>query len=210
MEKNNSRKEKASETKSKIYKSADELFSEHGFDDVSITDIVEHAGVAKGSFYVHFESKNTLIASIINDYVNMADMDYKACLEAYPEDTSVSEILLVLVGKITEVIADVIGYYNIKSLYKVQITKDVNTHSVLDYNRELYKMFNDVISTGIKQGVFYSEMSADDLTNHYIMALRGLTYEWCVRYPDFDLKEETMKHFRILLKGITNTDSHKK
>lgn len=55
------RKEKAAETKNKIYKCAEQLFAKYGFYNVSIDDIVEHAGVAKGRFYVHFESKNSLV-----------------------------------------------------------------------------------------------------------------------------------------------------
>jgi hypothetical protein len=35
-----------------------------------------------------------------------------------------------------------------------------------------------------------------------MMAIRGITYEWCIRYPDFDYKEEALRHFEILLAGI--------
>jgi len=129
-------------------------------------------------------------------------MDYRAYLESFPSDTPASEILILLVGKIADVITDIIGYENIKNLYKVQITKDINTQSVMDYNRELYKLFHDVISKGLQQRVFHSDLSIDDITKHFLMAYRGLTYEWCIRYPDFDLKEQALKHFKILLTGI--------
>ena len=66
-----SRREQAAATKQKIYASAEQLFLRHGFDAVNIDDIVKHAGVAKGSFYVHFESKNLLIATMINHYVSL-------------------------------------------------------------------------------------------------------------------------------------------
>jgi len=58
------------------------LFSQHGIEAVNVEDIVKHAGVAKGSFYVHFESKNLLISLFINDYVNKVDMNYKEHLES--------------------------------------------------------------------------------------------------------------------------------
>jgi hypothetical protein len=32
--------------------------------------------------------------------------------------------------------------------------------------------------------------------------MRGLTYEWCMRYPDFDLKSQAITHFEVLLMGI--------
>lgn len=55
-----SRKLKAAETRQRIFETARRLIMEHGFENVSVDSIVEAAGVAKGSFYVHFESKDAL------------------------------------------------------------------------------------------------------------------------------------------------------
>ena len=38
-------------------------------DDVSVDSIVKKAGVSKGSFYVHYESKAALVYVLIKDYV---------------------------------------------------------------------------------------------------------------------------------------------
>jgi len=63
------RKLKAIETRKKIYTSAEQLFKKHGFENVSVDSIVEMANVSKGSFYVHFDSKNALIGALIADHV---------------------------------------------------------------------------------------------------------------------------------------------
>jgi len=54
----------------------------------------------------------------------------------------------------------------------------------------------------MQQGEFKTAMLVETLTKHCIMTIRGLTYEWCIRHPDFDLKEQALKHFEILLNGI--------
>jgi hypothetical protein len=69
-------------------------------------------------------------------------------------------------------------------VYKVQLTGAVNTENIKGYNRELYKMFTDVLRLGIDRGEFYTELPLDTLTKHFVMAIRGLSYEWCIRYPD--------------------------
>lgn len=196
------RKEQAGKTKNKIYESAEQLFGKYGFDDISVDAIVEKAGVSKGTFYVYFNSKDSLIASLIDEYVNRTDLDYISYLETFPTNTPASDILLSLIGRIADVITGTIGYDYMSTVYKVQITKTVNTEAVMSYNRELYKMFSDTIGKGILQGEFKSDLSVDTLAKHFIMAIRGLTYEWCIRYPDFYLKEEAQKHFKILLTGI--------
>lgn len=201
-EKGINRKTRAIETKNKIRKIANQLFREYGFENVSVDSIVEMAGVSKGAFYVHFDSKDSLTADLINDFVNEVDLDYKSYLESFPAGTMVSDILTSMIGKIADTITCTIGYELMKTLYKVQITKTVNTDAIMSYNRELYKMFSEIISCGVQQGEFKIALPVDTLVKHYILALRGLTYEWCIRYPDFDLKEQSLKHFEILLTGI--------
>ncbi|OGO79740.1 MAG: TetR family transcriptional regulator [Clostridiales bacterium GWC2_40_7] len=196
------RKIKAVETKNKIYKSAEQLFKRYDYENVSVDSIVELAGVSKGAFYVHFATKDSLIAALISDIVNKVDLSYKSYLEAFPSNSESSEILISLVGKIADIITCTIGYDNIKTVYKVQITKTINTDAIMSYNRELYKIFSDLINKGVQQGEFKTELPVDVLAKHFIMALRGLTYEWCIRHPDFDLKEQAVIHFKILLSGI--------
>jgi AcrR family transcriptional regulator len=198
----NKRKIKGIETKNKIYNTANELFKKYGFENVSVDSIVEEAGVSKGTFYVHFDSKDSLAAAIINDFVSKADYNYKSFIQSFHSQTAISDILILLIEKIADMITDTIGYQHMKALYKAQITKTINTDAVMGYNRELYNMFSEIISKGIHQGEFKSDLSVDTLTKHYIMAIRGLTYEWCIRYPDFDLKEQAVVHFEILLNGI--------
>ena len=151
---------------------------------------------------MHFESKDVLAAILINDYVNEVDLDYKFFLDTIHTETPVSDILLSLVEKIADVITYTIGCDNIKVLYKAHLTKTINTDSAMNYNRELYKLFSDVLSKGIQQEVFHPGMSVDLLTKHCILSIRGLTYEWCIRYPNFDLKAQCLQHFEILLNGI--------
>ena len=201
-DKTSNRKTKAVETKKKIYETAEQLFRKNGFDSVSVDSIVEMAGVSKGTFYVHFDSKDSLIAALINDFVYKLDLDYKSYLESFHVKTAASDILISLIGKIADIITCTIGYDHMKTVYQVQITKTINTDSILGYNRELYTIFSDIISKGVQQGEFKTEMPVDTLTKHCIMAIRGLTYEWCIRYPDFDLKEQSLTHFELLLTGI--------
>lgn len=55
------RQQQAQETKEKLLKAASKLISERGFDAVSINDIVSECGVAAGTFYLYFKSKDELL-----------------------------------------------------------------------------------------------------------------------------------------------------
>ena len=60
MEQKPTRKEKAAETKRKIFETAVRLIKEIGYNNVTISEICKAAGVAKGSFYVHYNSKEDI------------------------------------------------------------------------------------------------------------------------------------------------------
>lgn len=197
-----SRKEKALETRNRLYATAETLFSQHGFDNVSVDKIVEESGLSKGSFYVHFESKDNLLESLISDYVEKVDMDYQAFIDTFSPSVPATNILFLLVEKIIDVLVNVIGLEKMKTLYRTQLTNTSHSGTAASYNRSLYKTIMNVMDRGILTGEFVTELPLEELANHLILALRGLTYEWCIRYPDFDLKAQSRTHFKIVLNGI--------
>jgi len=202
IEKPNRRKKQGAETKKRLYESAEKLFNQYDYEDVSVEAIAEAAGVTKGTFYVHFNSKDELYVSIFIDYVSQIDMVYRAFLDDLPSDMLMSDVLLVLIEKIADVLTGTIGYDNMKTVYKLQLTRVVSTEAVKGYNREFYKMFSNVLDRGIQRGEFKTLLPLEILTKHFVMAIRGLTYECCIRYPDFDLKEQALAHFKLMLAGI--------
>jgi len=57
--------EKSQQTMNELMASAIELFGSKGFAQTSVAEITEHAGYAKGSFYRHWNSKDELFLSIV-------------------------------------------------------------------------------------------------------------------------------------------------
>ncbi len=52
-------------TKEKLFLAAKEIFSEKGFYETKISDIVEKAGVAQGTFYLYFKSKEDIFIELV-------------------------------------------------------------------------------------------------------------------------------------------------
>ena len=53
------------ETRKRIVESARRLFNRHGFTGVSIDEIMAEAGLTRGGFYNHFETKEELYAEVV-------------------------------------------------------------------------------------------------------------------------------------------------
>ncbi|WP_062197128.1 TetR/AcrR family transcriptional regulator [Massilibacterium senegalense] len=54
--------------KNEILDAADELFGQKGFDGTSTNDILEKVGIARGTLYHHFKSKENIMDALIERY----------------------------------------------------------------------------------------------------------------------------------------------
>lgn len=59
---------RAEATRRRILDSAVELFSEHGYGETGLADVLQLAGVSKGAFYYHFDSKEAVATAIIEEF----------------------------------------------------------------------------------------------------------------------------------------------
>lgn len=72
---NTTRKAQSDANKKRIIESALRLINEKGFDNVSVSEITESAGVSKGAFYIHFKSKEDLIEREIKLFYDDLKLD---------------------------------------------------------------------------------------------------------------------------------------
>ena len=59
--------QKSKETKERIFRAAKQILKKKGYEELSIKNICEEAGVSNGSFYHHFKTKDDLLSYYIED-----------------------------------------------------------------------------------------------------------------------------------------------
>jgi AcrR family transcriptional regulator len=65
--------EKRARTRAQILWAANALFAKRPWDSVTVDDLVSEAGVAKGTFYVHFDDLHALTAAVADDLIKTFD-----------------------------------------------------------------------------------------------------------------------------------------
>jgi TetR/AcrR family transcriptional regulator, transcriptional repressor for nem operon len=78
------------EVKGKIVASARRLFNRHGFENVSIRQIMAGAGLTHGGFYSYFRSKSDLYAEVLGCF--FTDPEWKSCWEGVEVDLTSSDV----------------------------------------------------------------------------------------------------------------------
>jgi AcrR family transcriptional regulator len=66
-------REKRARTRSQLVAAASSLFARQAVESVTVDDVVREAGVAKGTFYVHFHDLQSLTAAVAEDLVQSFD-----------------------------------------------------------------------------------------------------------------------------------------
>jgi AcrR family transcriptional regulator len=76
--------------KKKIIDSARKLFNRHGFENVSLNQIMAGAGLTHGGFYSYFKSKSDLYAEVLGCF--FTDPEWKNCWEGVHVDLSSTDV----------------------------------------------------------------------------------------------------------------------
>jgi AcrR family transcriptional regulator len=201
-EKINLKKEQGAKTKRKLYRCAAKLFQRHHYDDVSVEKIAKAAGITKATFYSHFKSKDELYLSLLAEYTSRVDEEYQAFLDTLPTDMPAADMLLALAGKIADILVYKVGYDTMKIVYRIELSRNFNTEAVKGYDRKLYHIMKDVLNRGFQRGEFKISLTLEELARQFVMAIRGVSFEWCIRDSNFDLKGQLVTHLKLLLDGI--------
>ncbi|WP_018625758.1 TetR/AcrR family transcriptional regulator [Kangiella aquimarina] len=108
------REKKKQKSYQTIYQTALSLFEEHGFDKVSVAQIVKESGIAKGTFFNYFPNKPDIIAQWFEE--NMS----KAIEQPIPDDTSLQNKILFLAKNILEAAQKQPNLWQAKNAYAGQ------------------------------------------------------------------------------------------
>ncbi len=143
------------------------LFSERGFESTSIQEIAQAAGVAKGTVYLYFKSKEDLVRQV---YDHCYGLDIKACEEGMEEERHAVDKLCRRMDNIIEYLLSHPREARIEQLYKNSVSGK-NRSSF--YQQEMYQAIYVVVEEGIRKGEL-RDMPADLLTQIYYGIANGL------------------------------------
>jgi TetR/AcrR family transcriptional repressor of nem operon len=78
------------EVRKNIIQSARRLFNRHGFDNVSLKQIMAGAGLTHGGFYTYFKSKSDLYVEVLGCF--FTDPEWKSCWEGVEVELSSRDV----------------------------------------------------------------------------------------------------------------------
>ena len=199
MERKLTRKEKAASTKRKIFETAVRLIKENGYNNVTISEMCRAAGVAKGSFYVHYNSKEDIVqVSYYKDMGEYIHRNYTAFLDDHP-NVSYNERIIYFMNLELE-FAEYAGYEITCLAYTLNLGTCLPGPSEHLIKREFSKILYDTIQKNSGKNI--SALSSDEIFHYFESVIRGLMATWCFSNNSFSIVEQGKRYIPLVVYSV--------
>jgi AcrR family transcriptional regulator len=141
----------ATTKKPEIIKVAIDLFNKNGYENASVESIIKEVGIAKGTFYYFFESKEALLKEVVNQILDL--LIENASLVASKNSLSPIQKMSVIFSNSTnnqqaEKMSKSLHYQENRALHE-----EINIQLVL----KLSPIVAQIVNEGVEKGVFQVE-----------------------------------------------------
>src|SRR5574342_1436325 len=161
--------QRSEETRTKILESAIKLFSNQGYNKASVDDICTEAGISKGAFYHHFESKQALFLALLDGWLQTIDNAIetskdKTAPETFMQMTEAFPYIFETAGNGLPMFLE----------FWLQASRDkkIWDASISPYRR-YHKYFRSLIKKGVEEGSFV-EVDPDLASRMIVATAMGL------------------------------------
>lgn len=134
-------------TKRKIFETSMKLFAEKGYDATSVEEITATVGVAKGTLYYHFSSKEEIFNFLVEEGMKLLKNSIE--IKTSKLNNSIDKLKAIILIEIKVMVK----YENIISIILSQIWGNEPRNIICkNYVLEYIGIIEDIIKDGIKKG----------------------------------------------------------
>ena len=170
-------------TKRKIFEASMKLFAEKGYDATSVEEITATVGVAKGTLYYHFSSKEEIYNFLLEEgtklLINNIDVKVSKLNNSIDKLRSISLLQLRVITK----------YQNLITIYLSQVWgSDQRNQKCQKYINDYISKINEIVEDGIKKGELKEGNSEIIASEIFAFTCAGFMYKIKSDKP-IDVKE---------------------
>ena len=186
---------KSMETKARIFNAAKRILKKSGYEQLSIKNICEEAGVSNGSFYHHFKTKDDLLSYYIEEQpsINPDLLDLTSSKEEARE--TIVYVYLNYVRYCRELgVEFMANYYTPKNQSLNPLIRTERPYPIITVHNYLQKC--------IDAGIITLSDSLEHITTDIRMIVIGNVFEWCLKNGDADFEGNMRRCLENYLNGV--------
>lgn len=187
--------QKSKETKERIFQAAKEILQKNGYENLSIKNICEVAGVSNGSFYHHFQSKDDLLSYHLEEQPSINPELLELPVDKESAKETIVEVYLNYASYCDVLGVDFIaGYYHTRNQ---ALNPDIRTerpYPIVTVQRYLEK--------AVAANAIQLKLSIEDVVTDIRMLVIGNAFEWALRDGKVDMKQNIRRSISHYLDGV--------
>ena len=186
---------KSKETKERIFQAAKRILQKSGYEELSIKNICEEAGVSNGSFYHHFKTKDDLLSYYIEDQPSI-DPD-RLELPKNKEDAkeTIIHVYLNYVKYCKELgVEFMAGYYTPHNQALNPMIRTERPYPIVTVQHYLER--------ALEANAIQLNLKIEEITTDIRMIVIGNVFEWAMRNGDADFEGNMRRSLSHYLDSI--------
>ena len=186
---------KSKETKERIFQAAKRILQKSGYEELSIKNICEEAGVSNGSFYHHFKTKDDLLSYYIEDQPSI-DPD-RLELPKNKEDAkeTIIHVYLNYVKYCKELgVEFMAGYYTPHNQALNPTIRTERPYPIVTVQHYLER--------ALEANAIQLNLKIEEITTDIRMIVTGNVFEWAMRNGDADFEGNMRRSLSHYLDSI--------
>ena len=193
---------KSRETKEKIFQAAKRILQKKGYEELSIKNICEEAGVSNGSFYHHFKTKDDLLSYYIEDQPSINPDLLETPKDIEEAKRGIIRVYMNYVKYCRELGVEFMsGYYDTKNQALNAAVRSERPYPIVTVQTYVEK--------AIDAGVLRLNVEIDEFTTDIRMIVIGNVFEWCVKHGDADFEGNMSRSLGKYLDAVLCGESKK-
>lgn len=185
---------KSKETKARIFQAAKDILRKKGYEELSIKNICEVAGVSNGSFYHHFKTKDDLLSYYIEEQPNINPDLLDLPADAKDAKETIIYVYINYVRYCEELGVEFMSnYYTPKNQSLNPLIRTERSYPIITVQNYLRKC--------IDAGIINTKISLDALSTDIRMIVIGNVFEWCLKQGKADFEENMRRSLKVYLDG---------
>jgi len=193
------KQQRSEETRASLLQAAEQCLAQQGYASTSVAEICRRAGVSKGAFYHHFESKQAMFMTLLEDWLTDLEQALAPIAATAP---STPEALVKMARAAQSTFQSNDKRTSIILEFWTQASRDAMVrHASLATYRHYQEFFTELIQRGIEEGVF---AAVDPVAGAQVMLslASGLFFQGMLDPQGADWGEIAKKSIDILLNGL--------
>lgn len=186
---------KSKETKEKIFQAAKRILQKNGYENLSIKNICEEAGVSNGSFYHHFKTKDDLLSYYIEDQPSMAPDLLDTPTNAEEAKFAIVGVYLNYAKYCKELGVDFIaGYYTPRNQALNPTIRTERPYPIVTVQHYL--------ETAASANVIRTKLPIEEIVTDIRMLVIGNVFEWAMTNGQADFEGNIKRSLSHYLDGV--------